>query len=71
MVNEDILRGKWKQVKGSVTKQWGRITDDDLQEIEGDRQRLAGKIQEYYGLSREEADSQIKDFEREYATAPR
>ncbi|HEX7034550.1 MAG TPA: CsbD family protein [Pseudomonadales bacterium] len=63
-MNKDQWQGKWKQLTGQVKKQWGQLTDDDLDQIDGDRQRLEGKIQERYGIAREEARKQIDEFER-------
>jgi uncharacterized protein YjbJ (UPF0337 family) len=62
---DDILMGMWKQVKGSVKETWGDLTDDDLLEIEGRRDRLAGKLQERYGYSKMEAEAEIDEFLRE------
>ena len=62
-MNWDTVAGNWKQFKGKVQAQWGKLTDDQLDVIAGRRTELAGKIQEVYGLSKEEADSQIKRFE--------
>jgi uncharacterized protein YjbJ (UPF0337 family) len=61
-MNWDQLQGMWKQVTGDVKRHWGKLTDDDLQMVEGDRQRLVGKIQERYGVSKEEADRQVDDW---------
>jgi len=63
-MNKDQWQGKWKQLTGQVKKQWGQLTDDDLDQIAGDRERLEGKIQERYGIEREEARKQIDEFER-------
>jgi uncharacterized protein YjbJ (UPF0337 family) len=63
-MNKDQWQGKWKQLTGQVKKQWGQLTDDDLDQIDGDRERLEGKIQERYGIEREEARRQIDEFER-------
>ena len=63
-MNKDQWQGKWKQLTGQVRKQWGQLTDDDLDQIAGDRERLEGKIQERYGIAREEARKQIDEFER-------
>lgn len=63
-MNESILKGKWKQIKGNVKKQWGELTDDDLDIVEGDAIILSGKIQEKYGKTKEEADDEIKAFEK-------
>jgi uncharacterized protein YjbJ (UPF0337 family) len=61
-MNSDQLEGKWKQVKGSVREQWGKLTDDDLDVIAGKQEQLVGKIQERYGISREEAAKQVKEW---------
>src|SRR5262249_48283719 len=57
-MNWDQLEGKWKQTKGSVKERWGRLTDDDLDVIAGKRDKLIGKLQERYGIAREEAARQ-------------
>jgi uncharacterized protein YjbJ (UPF0337 family) len=57
--NWDEIAGKWKQVGGEVKKQWGKLTDDELMEINGDREILTGKIQEKYGIAKEHADRQV------------
>jgi uncharacterized protein YjbJ (UPF0337 family) len=54
-MNEDILKGQWKQLRGRARQQWGKLTDDDLSLIKGNRDILLGKIQERYGRTREEA----------------
>jgi uncharacterized protein YjbJ (UPF0337 family) len=58
-MNEDILKGEWKQLKGRVRQRWAKLTDDDLSAIKGDRDVLMGKIQEYYGRSREQAEDDL------------
>lgn len=62
-MNWDIAAGNWKQFKGKVKTQWGKLTDDQLDVIAGKRVELAGKIQEAYGISEDEAEKQIKQFE--------
>jgi uncharacterized protein YjbJ (UPF0337 family) len=62
-MNWNIVEGNWKQFKGKVKTQWGKLTDDQLDVIAGKRVELAGKIQEAYGISTDEADKQIKAFE--------
>ena len=62
-MNWDMIEGNWKQFKGKVQGQWGKLTDDHLEQIAGKRQELAGKIQEAYGISKDEAEKQIKEFE--------
>jgi uncharacterized protein YjbJ (UPF0337 family) len=55
-MNWDQIEGKWKQFKGSVKQQWGKFTDDDLDYIAGSRDKFVGKLQERYGLAKEDAD---------------
>jgi uncharacterized protein YjbJ (UPF0337 family) len=63
-MNNDRLRGQWKQFKGKLKERWGQLTDDDLDVIAGRRQQLLGRIQERHGIAKEEADRQVKDFEQ-------
>jgi uncharacterized protein YjbJ (UPF0337 family) len=65
-MNEDRMQGNWNQVKGKIKEQWGRLTDDDLDVIAGKRDQLCGRIQERHGLARDEAEKQVKDFEKRY-----
>jgi uncharacterized protein YjbJ (UPF0337 family) len=58
-MNQDVLKGQWKQLQGRIRQRWGKLTDDDLSVIKGDRDVLVGKIQEYYGRSRDEASRDI------------
>jgi uncharacterized protein YjbJ (UPF0337 family) len=58
-MNWDTITGKWKQVSGEVKKQWGKLTEDELLEVNGDREILAGKIQVRYGITKEQANRQI------------
>jgi len=62
-MNWDIAQGNWKQFKGNVKEQWGKLTDDHLDAIAGKRDQLVGKIQEAYGISKDQAEVQIKLFE--------
>ena len=62
-VNWEETKGRWNQMKGAVKKQWGKLTDDDLAVIAGQRDQLLGKIQERYGIAKEEADKQVKTWE--------
>ena len=62
-MNSDQLEGKWKQLKGSVKVKWGKLTNDDLDVIAGNRDQLQGKIQERYGITKEEAAKQIREWE--------
>lgn len=61
-MNWDRIEGNWKQLKGKVHQQWGKLTDDDLDVIDGRREELAGRIQEVYGVSKDEAERQIERF---------
>jgi uncharacterized protein YjbJ (UPF0337 family) len=63
-MNWDRVEGNWKQWKGKVREQWGKITDDDLDRIAGKRDQLVGKVQETYGIARYEADRQIREWEK-------
>lgn len=63
-MNKDIFEGNWEQVKGNIQKKWGKLTDDDLDVARGNRKILAGKIQERYGIEKEEAEEQIEEYER-------
>jgi uncharacterized protein YjbJ (UPF0337 family) len=65
-MNWDRIEGDWKIAKGKVKEQWGKLTDDDLDIIEGKREQLAGKIQNAYGVSRDEAEKQLTQFETHY-----
>jgi uncharacterized protein YjbJ (UPF0337 family) len=61
-MNQDILQGKWKQLKGRVKQRWGELTDDDLDRVEGNYQELIGIVQEKYGRSRAEAEAEVREF---------
>lgn len=65
-MNWDRVEGEWKQWKGKVKEQWGKITDDDLDRIAGKRDQLLGKVQETYGVARDEADRQIREWEKRF-----
>jgi len=61
-MNWEQVESKWKQLMGSAKENWSKLTDNDLQEISGKREQLAGKIQETYGLTRREAEKQVWDW---------
>jgi len=63
-MNWDRIQGNWKQVKGKTLAQWGKLTDDDVDLIAGRREQLAGKIQERYGVAKDEAHRQVSDWVR-------
>ncbi|MER2507507.1 CsbD family protein [Amaricoccus sp.] len=61
-MNWDQIEGKWKEMTGKVQTQWGKLTDDDMQRIKGDRRELSGRIQQKYGVTKEAAEAQIDDW---------
>ena len=61
----DVLKGQWKQLRGQIKEQWGELTDDEIDQIEGRRDRLIGKLQEKYGYTRQEAEDRVNAFMRE------
>ena len=61
-MNSDQLQGKWKQVKGAVKERWGKLTDDDLNVIDGKHDQLVGKIQEKYGIAKDAALKQVDEW---------
>lgn len=62
-MNWDTVKGEWKQFRGRVKEQWGKLTDDDLDRIEGKRDQLLGAVQKQYGIARDEAERQLRSFE--------
>lgn len=62
-MNWDRVEGNWKQFRGKIREEWGKLTDDDLDRIAGQRDQLVGRIQESYGLARDEADRRVRDWE--------
>ena len=64
VMNWDQIKGNWKQAKGRAKLQWGKLTDDELDKAEGSRDMLVGRIQERYGVAREEAERQVADWEK-------
>jgi uncharacterized protein YjbJ (UPF0337 family) len=63
-MNWDQVKGNWKQFSGTVKLKWGKLTDDEVDQIAGRREILLGKIQEKYGIAKEEAEKQVKDWEK-------
>jgi uncharacterized protein YjbJ (UPF0337 family) len=63
-MNEDIIKGNWKQLKGKIQTNWGKLTNDDLDIAEGNREYLIGRVQERFGLQRDAAEKQVREFER-------
>ena len=64
-MNWDQIRGKWTAYKGQIKQRWGKLTDDDLKVVEGKRDVLAGKIQERYGIAKEQVEKEIAHFEKQ------
>jgi uncharacterized protein YjbJ (UPF0337 family) len=63
-MNWDQVEGNWKQIKGNIKQHWGMLTDDQLDVIAGKRDRLVGKIQEVYGISKDEVEKQLSDWQK-------
>ncbi len=63
-MNQDTVQGTWRQFTGKVKEQWGKLTDDDLDVIDGKRDQLLGRIQERYGIARDKAEQQVREFEK-------
>ena len=61
-MNEDTLKGQWTQLKGQVREQWGKLTSDDVDEVQGRSEQLIGKLQERYGMARDEAERQLNSW---------
>ncbi len=61
-MNNDILAGKWKQLKGRIQEKWGELTNDEVDQIQGKQEVLVGKLQEKYGYTRQEAEDEVNDF---------
>jgi len=61
-MNEDIFKGKWKEIKGSVKAKWGNLTDDDVTEVEGQSEKLVGILQKKYGYSKDKAQEEYNQF---------
>ena len=65
-MNWDRIAGSWMEFKGRAKEQWGKLTDDDLDQIDGKREALAGRLQNRYGMAKDEADRQINDWMRRW-----
>ena len=63
-MNSDIVEGNWKQLKGKVREKWGKFTDSDFEQIAGKRDQLIGRIQERYGITKDEAQKQADEWMR-------
>jgi uncharacterized protein YjbJ (UPF0337 family) len=65
-MNQDILQGRWEQLKGKARVKWGKLTNDDIDQIQGERQKLVGKLREKYGLAQERAERDVDDWLETY-----
>ena len=63
-MNQDRIKGQWKQAMGKIREKWGRLTEDDIDVIAGKRDQLLGRIQQRHGVAKDEANRQVQDFER-------
>ncbi|HSM56675.1 MAG TPA: CsbD family protein [Candidatus Sulfomarinibacteraceae bacterium] len=61
-MNDDVLKGKWKQLKGRIREEWGELTDDDIDRIQGNREQLEGRLQERYGYAKDEARDEVDNW---------
>ncbi len=61
-MNQDIIKGKWKELKGTVRAKWGKLTDSDYEEIAGNKDKLVGRLQQRYGYQREQAEREVQDL---------
>jgi len=66
-MNQEQVSGNWKIVKGKIKEQWGKLTDDDLKVLQGSADQLTGTLERRYGIAKEEAERQVRDFERRNA----
>ena len=67
-MNEDTLKGQWMQLKGKARQQWGKLTDDDMDQIQGQAEQLVDRVQERYGVARDEAQKQVDTWLRDHST---
>ena len=63
----NILKGQWKQLKGAIHERWGELTDDEIDQVQGETQKLIGKLQEKYGYTKEKAEGEIAAFLDEHS----
>ena len=63
-MNKDQVQGKWHQVKGAIKARWGKLADDDIEQVNGNLEKLAGLLQEKYGYARDQAQKEVDDFKR-------
>lgn len=63
-MSKHVFEGQWHEVKGKVKERWGKLTDNDLTEIDGKKEKLLGKLQTYYGYAKDKAEEELSDFEK-------
>ena len=68
--NQDIVQGKWPELKGQVKQQWGKLTDDDMQRLSGKTEELAGVLQQRYGYGKVQAEMEINNWVSDHDQAP-
>lgn len=61
-MNWDVMQGKWNELGGKIKTQWGKLTDDDLKQIEGKKDQLVGRLQQVYGYKKDDAEKRVDDF---------
>ena len=61
-MNDDIFKGKWTQLKGNINEQWGKLTDDEIEQLDGRKDQLVGKVQERYGIARDQAARDVDNW---------
>lgn len=70
-MNKEIFQGKWHEFKGKIKEKWGKLTDNDLSEINGKREALLGKLETRYGYAKDKAEKELSAFEKSFETAKR
>ena len=65
-MNEDIVKGKWKELRGKVRERWGKITGDDVDRLKGTHEELIGLLQQRYGYERKQADKEVREWVNRY-----
>lgn len=65
-MDKDFFEGKWHEMKGKVKEKWGKLTDDDLTEIDGKSENIIGKLQQYYGYAKDEAGRKLEEFKKSF-----
>lgn len=67
-MNRDTLKGQWMQIKGTIREQWGKLTDDEIDQMQGNAEQLIGKVQERYGRTREQAEEEVNRWLSEHGS---